>query len=79
MRAENELRGRRAKSSREDHLILQRQTELDEFQSIGMKLPDLRLPKMVEMLANWELELNLIPKFTMAFFKRPAPPASAEE
>eukprot|EP00038_Savillea_parva_P028171 m.63603 g.63603 ORF g.63603 m.63603 type:complete len:185 (-) comp8163_c0_seq2:213-767(-) len=68
IRSEAALRGRPVQGNREHVLSMLQKVETEEFRT-GFKLPDLRIPKMVKLFTEWQLELNLIPRFQMALFK----------
>jgi hypothetical protein len=62
------MRGRPPTGGRGDLLLATKKAESEELR-VGFKLPDFRIAKIVKQFSDWELELNLIPRFNTGLFK----------
>ncbi|XP_021924247.1 translation machinery-associated protein 16-like isoform X2 [Zootermopsis nevadensis] len=63
-------RKNRQHASREDIIRLTLLREEEEFATCGLEIPDVTIPKQLEMLRNWDGELRLLQNFKLRRFSR---------
>jgi translation machinery-associated protein 16 len=63
-------RKNREHASREDIIRLTLLREEEEFNTCGLEIPDVTIPKQLEMLRNWNGEFRLLQNFKLKRFNR---------